>query len=73
MILLTNTIDICTFEERNGRNFICVNGYAIACTSKYDPIIMSREFDRWMKYNYPSFWRNPIRYLFGGRKIYKLL
>lgn len=74
MITLTNQIANCQYTETNdGRCFIEINGQfflwvGIGTTEDYS--FLERMFNKWVGYNYPSFWKNPIRYLFGGELCY---
>lgn len=82
MIYLTNGVDYCKFERRPKEQkyrsdwpkyCIRINEMLIKEVDKKEfgnYALLEMVFDKFIRYNYKSFWRNPIYWLFGRRKTY---
>lgn len=61
------------FGRIDGRDCILINGQFVkyikpSTVENYG--YLEYVFSKWLVYNYPSFWRNPIAYIFGNKKTY---
>jgi hypothetical protein len=75
MVRLTNGTSDCAFVQKDGLYYIAINSRIILPVKKedfgnYD--LLSEVYDKWREANYPSFWRNPFRWLFGGPLRYDI-
>lgn len=56
-----------------GKYHIRINNKLVKVVKKeqyLDYNLLSDVFDKWLRINYPPFCKNPIRWLFGGKKNY---
>ena len=77
MVTVSNGNSFCEYMEAAGRFYVSINGYPVMELTKerFDddcPQFLTRIYVLWIKKNYPSFWRNPKRWLVGGPLDYNL-
>lgn len=77
MILLRSTADVCQFKENDYYKGIYIGVWINNHFICYIPVhfennekILDEIFTKWLQYNYPYFCKNPIGWLFGGKKCY---
>jgi hypothetical protein len=74
MIQLNNSVATARYAvAADGYLCIQINGHMVLRVDERrfgDQAFLEFTFKKWVAYNYPSFWKSPVRYLFGGKMEY---
>ena len=69
MIELRSFANQCSYHEQNGKYYIVADHKEILCEVTKEQIempdydLLEKEFNKYLKRKWPSFWKNPLKWI----------